>query len=234
MMLNAHENDDLMGLRLLQLADSAIPIGAAAHSFGLETLVEDGVVTVGGLTAFLSDYLRETGMLEVSYCLAAHQCASEGEGFSAAWLALNMRLDALKTARESRVASTSLGRRFVQLTVDLEYHSRLREAIQVAKAEGVGIHHCAAFGLVGGVLGVDARRTGLAYLNQSITGLVSACQRLMPLGQTAASQMLWILKPIMIEVINHYKEGMHPVAFTPMLDVASLRHPALNTRLFIS
>lgn len=234
MTLNVHDNDDLMGLRLLQLADSAIPIGAAAHSFGLETLVEDGVITVPTLTTFLSDYLRETGMLEVSYCVAAHQCAAEAEGFVAAWLALNMRLDALKTARESRAASASLGRRFVQLAADLEDHPRLREAIQVAKAEGVGIHHCAAFGLVGGVLGVDARRTGLAYLNQSITGLVSACQRLMPLGQTAASQMLWILKPIMIEVINHYKEGTHAVAFTPMVDVASLRHPALNTRLFIS
>ena len=195
MTMNAPENDDLMGLRLLQLADSAIPIGAAAHSFGLETLVEDGVVSVSGLSAFLSDYLRETGMLEVSYCLAAHACATDTEGFVEAWLGLNQRLDALKTARESRAASTSLGRRFVQLALDLEAHPRLRQALQIAKAEGIGIHHCAAFGLVGGVLGVDARRTGLAYLNQSITGLVSACQRLMPLGQTVASQMLWALKP---------------------------------------
>ncbi len=234
MMMNVHENDDLRWLRLLQLADSAVPIGAAAHSFGLETLVEDGVVTVPLLTAFLSDYLQETGRLEVSYCLTAHRCSTNSDGFAGAWLALNMRLDALKTARESRAASTSLGRRFVQLAADLEDHPHLREAIQVAKAEGVGIHHCAAFGLVSGVLGVDARRTGLAYLNQSITGLVSACQRLMPLGQTAASQLLWALKPIMIEVIDQYKEDTHPAAFTPMVDVASLRHPALNTRLFIS
>ena len=234
MTINPPENDDLMGLRLLQLADSAVPIGAAAHSFGLETLVEEGTITVPLLTDFLSDYLKETGMLEVSYCLAAHGCATRAEGFSETWLALNQRLDALKTARESRAASTSLGRRFVQLAADLEDHPRLREAIQVAKLEGAGIHHCAAFGLVGGVLGVEARRTGLAYLNQSITGLVSACQRMMPLGQTAASQLLWNLKPVMIEVINQYKDDSHAVAFTPMVDLASLRHPALNTRLFIS
>ena len=228
------DNDDLMWLRLMQLADSAVPIGAAAHSFGIETLVEDGTVNVPVLVGFLSDYLHETGMLEVAYCLQAHTCASNNEGFAERWLTLNQRLDALKTARESRAASTSLGRRFVQLAADLEDDPRLREALKIAKAEGVGIHHCAAFGLVGGVLGVDGRRTGLAYLNQSITGLVSACQRLMPLGQTAASQMLWTLKPMMVEVINQYKEGTHAVAFTPMVDVASLRHPALNTRLFIS
>jgi urease accessory protein len=232
-MSSSHQNEDLMGLRLLQLADSAVPIGAAAHSFGLETLVEDGSVSVGTLKGFLTDYLHETGILEVTYCLAAHRCASE-ESFVSTWIALNMRLDALKTARESRTASTSLGRRFLQLVVDLEDEPRLREAIQVAKAEGMGIHQCAAFGLVGGVLGVNAQRTGLAYLNQNITGLVSACQRLMPLGQTAASQLLWQLKPIMIEIINQYDEGMHPVAFTPMVDVASMRHPTLNTRLFIS
>src|SRR5690349_19912496 len=216
-MNNNHQDEDLMGLRLLQLADSAVPIGAAAHSFGLETLVEDGSVSVGTLKGFLTDYLHETGILEVTYCLAAHRCASE-EDFVSAWLALNMRLDALKTARESRAASTSLGRRFLQLVVDLEDEPRLREAIQAAKAQVVGIHQCAAFGLVGGVLGVHAQRTGLAYLNQSITGLVSACQRLMPLGQTAASQLLWQLKPIMIEVINQYNEEAHPVAFTPMVD----------------
>jgi len=74
----------------------------------------------------------------------------------------------------------------------------------------------------------------LAYLNQSITALVSAGQRLMPLGQTVASQMLWALKPIMIEVINQYREDAHAAAFTALVDMGSLRHPALKTRLFIS
>lgn len=229
-----NEHADLRWLRLLQLADSALPIGATAHSFGLETLVDDETVNVPLLADFLRDYLHETGGLELAYCLAAHTCASAVDTFATNWLELNQRLDALKTARESRAASASLGRRFIQLSADLEDHPLLREALRVTKAEGAGIHHCAAFGLVGGVLGVEARRTGLAYLNQSITGLVSACQRLMPLGQTAASQLLWGLKPIIIEVLGRHDTANHAVAFTPMVDIASLRHPALNTRLFIS
>ncbi len=172
--MNEFEQDDLRWLRLLQLADSALPIGSTAHSFGLETLVDDETVSVPLLANFLHDYLYETGGLELAYCLSAYACASNHEAFTTKWLALNRQLDALKTARESRAASASLGRRFIQLAADLESNALLRDALRVTKADGTGIHHCAAFGLVGGVLGVEARRTGLAYLNQSITGLVSA------------------------------------------------------------
>lgn len=228
--------DDQNFLRLLQLADSALPIGSTAHSFGMETLVDDGVVTVPTLGAYLSDYLAETGALEAAYCLAAHALAADEAAFADAWLRLNMRLDALKPARESRAGSASLGRRFVQLIRDLTDHPLLDIALKHAKQHSVGVHHCAAFGLCGALIGVDARHSALAYLNQSVAGLVSACQRLMPLGQTAANQLLWALKPVIIEAIDEAeRRGISgATAFTPMVETASLRHPTLTTRLFIS
>lgn len=228
--------DDLSLLRLIQLADSALPIGSTAHSFGLETLVDDGMLTVARLADFLRDQICETGTLEAAYCLAAHALAG-AEPFINGWLRLNMRLDALKTSRESRAASASLGRRFLQLARELTDEPLLDDVLKTAKLQGVGIHYCTAFGLTGGMLGVEGRVTALAYLNQTVAGTVSACQRLMPLGQTAASQLQWQIKSAIIEAVNRadaLDDTAEATAFSAMIDAASARHPALMTRLFIS
>lgn len=220
---------ELSFLRLMQLTDSALPIGTAAHSFGLEMLIEDGLLTMQNLRPFFADYIAETGTFEVTYCRAAYR------GGEREWLLLNRRLDAIKTARESRAASTALGRRFLQLAIDLDPHPVLLQAQQTAKAAGVGIHHSVAFGLVCGVFGFDLDMSLLAYLQQSVAALISACQRLMPLGQTQASALLWQLKPVMLDALRWSDQSIDDAAlFAPVVEVGSMRHPLLTTRLFIS
>lgn len=228
-------SDDLGLLRLLQLADSALPIGTTAHSFGLETLAAEGILRVEHLQSFLRDHLVEIGVLEGSFCCAAHRLAAS-TFFTEDWLDLNRRLSALKPARENRVASATLGRRLLQFTSEFGRWPVLDEALRSAKEADV--HHSAAFGLVGGLLGFDEQTTVLAYLHQSLAGFVSACQRLMPLGQSRASRILWDLKPDLIATTISSQYGARNLdeiaCFTPLVDLGSMRHTALATRLFIS
>lgn len=240
----------LATLRLLHLADSAFPIGATAHSFGLEMLAAEGMLTAQNLQGLLGDLLWETGRLEALFGRLAYRCVGpeNDPGMVDRWLQLNLWLAALKPARESREASATLGRRFLQTVTQLEPTSVLQQAQTAARAATIDMHYCTAFGLVGGALHLGEEVTILAYLQQSLMGLVSAALRLLPLGQGRAGEILWSMKS-QIAAVATATLTIAPLdqlaldlvacieqvaAFTPMLDLASMRHPTLATRLFIS
>lgn len=228
-------------LQLLQLADSAIPIGNAAHSFGLETLASVDHLTSDQLFIFFHDYIQESGLLECVYIRHAYRLNSlQRTDFEDVWHSLNMRLSALKGARESRNASTTLGRRFLQLVQLLvqgtDGSAPVAHALCLVKSAGVEAHYCTAFGLAGGILEIDATTLVLAYLQQTLTSLIYACQRLLPVGQNQASSLIWRLKPILVDIGEQSANIPleEAASFTPLLDLGSMRHPALTTRLFIS
>jgi urease accessory protein len=228
-------------LRLLHLADSALPVGATAHSFGLETLVQDGDVGLSLLERWFADYLLEAGTLDAFYCRRAYRLEQSFDPaapntFAASWRLCNRQLSALRPARESRAASHALGGRLLRLLADLEPHPIWQVVLDIKNGDS---HYCCVFGLGGARLGLNEDETALALLRQNVAGLVSAC-RLMPLGQGRAGRLLWQLQDAIISAA-HTPVALSPVYtpeppcfFTALLDVGSMRHPQRNVRLFIS
>jgi urease accessory protein len=231
--------DELADLRLLHLADSALPIGALAHSFGLESLTSCEILTARDLPDFLQTYLEEAGTMEAVFCREAFRlagAATSENAFVARWVALNNLLSARKPARESRAGSASLGGNFMQVILNLTDLPFVRAALDASKRSATPSHHSTAFGLASSLLGFAEDRVVLVYLHQSVASLMSSCQRLLPLGQSEAARILWNLKPAITDVANRSAHCAldDACSFTPLLDWGAMEHPALNTRLFIS
>ena len=165
-----------MLLELLHLADSALPVGATAHSFGVETLVEQENLLPETVETFLCDYLSEAGAMEASFVRRAWQgdCSR----------LLSDEFGARRPARESRDAALKMGRRFALLV----------NAILGESAIPDNLYYPVAFGLAAARLQIPEDAAAVAYLRQSVAGLVSACQRLMPIGQVEASCIVWNLR----------------------------------------
>jgi len=226
-------DDQTAYLKLLQLADSSFPIGALAHSFGLETLVSSGLVTVTEVPGFLQAYLEEAGTMQAGFCRAAFHAASAFS--SEQWVEINEQLSALKPARESRAGEAALGQRLLASVAALGDFPLLRAALDAAKQAGVHVHHGPAFGLVSAVLAFDEEQVVLAYLHQMMANLVSAFQRLLPIGQSLAMRLLWEMKPAIIAAAQRSRTSEeYAGCFMPLLDWGAMEHPALATRLFIS
>jgi len=231
--------DTTQFLQWAQLLDATFPIGATAHSFGLETLTAEGALTTPQLASFLQDYLSEIGVQEGLFCRAAHRLVtSPPDSFEIEWLHLNQRLSAFKLAREPRKASATLGKRFLQMVCALQEAPLLERAYALALDASMDIHHATAFGLVGGWIGIDEELVAATYLHQTTLSLVSVSQRLLPLGQVQAAQILWDLKPHILTAARKSVDGdlESPASscFPGLVEIAGMRHPALPIRLFIS
>ena len=235
-------------LHLLHLADSAFPIGAHAHSYGLETLVTEGAVTDTArlrelLRAHLLVALARTDLVALrwAYELAA---ARDLNGLGR----LDAELSALKPVREWREASAGTGRRLVVTARsflrsprghgDTEKREKdmLDELVLLHERGMVEPHHALAYGAVGQVLDVDVDDLAQAYAFGAASAAVSAAVRLIPLGQSAAQATVHALKGDVAEAARvsatHPRDEMG--GGLPLVEIAGMRHERAPARLFIS
>ena len=223
-------------LEAFRLADSFLPVGTYAVSYGLEQFVQDERVSnAGDLSALLSTYLRQqVGPADLVALRAAH-AAGSARDVEAACRA-DRRLTAATLAAEFRESARSAGGRLVSLQRDLRDEELLeRYAERVDDGDTPG-NHAVVLGLVTGSAGVPARTACLLHCHGFVTGLLGAAQRLLPLGHTDAQRVLDGLKPVIADAVEDSADrpldSMAP--FAPLVDVLSAEHERADRRLFSS
>ena len=215
-------------LQLFQLFDSQFPVGAFAHSGGLETYGQAGA-GVPQLRELLAIQI-DKGWGRTELASASLAWAAAGAPDSADSLTrLAVLVSAHKVIPSIHETSVRLGRRTLTLLERLYSHLRSLAAIDPP-------HHAIVLGAAGRTLGLPLRELLVAYAHSLIAASVASATRCMPVSPAQGQELIVELQPALAAAASRAVEATEDDLFTctPGLDIRCHQQASLTTRLFQS
>jgi urease accessory protein len=219
---------------LLQTSDPLFPTGAYAHSLGLEEIVRlGGVRDEASLGTFLSAQLMpQLQWVDLPYLRFAIEAAHCVEALSA----IDQEIDAWKLALEARSSSCQIGtRRLAALRTTSDDPRLLAYTAAIKNGHAHG-HHLCACALQALLQHTPLEAALLVYGYQTLAGACMAALKLIRIGQDGCQRVLTnALRSLPDAVsLSHLVKRQEAGCFSPLLEIASMRHAFANERLFIS
>jgi urease accessory protein len=224
-----------MNLRLLQLGDSALPIGSYSHSWGLEAALERGLVHDGpSLERWVRSWLRYTaapleGVIVAVVCRATY--ANDWDTVVRA----NELLWAGLAPPTLRLASRDMGEQLLSLARFWPWAAETVAVLQEARPS-LAWHHAPVFGALAAAAGADAEEAAAVFLHQAVLGMIGAGVRAVPVGHTQGQYILTQLHDDIAELASRLAQGELETAGStcPAYEVLCHAQSQLYTRLFRS
>lgn len=218
--------------RLLAWTSPAYPIGAFSYSHGLEQAVDAGAVTnVAGLVDYVGAVIGRGGGW-VDAVLFVHAWRASGDPH-----ALDEIADlaaAFRGSAETALESRQQGRSFLTVTRRAWPHPAL-DAFAARRGDRP-VAHAVALALACAAHAMPLEPALHAFLHGTAANLVSAGVRLVPLGQTdgqvATARLATLIDGIAERALATDLDDLGTSAL--LVEIASLRHETLYTRLFRS
>lgn len=221
--------------RLMAWLSPAYPVGAFSHSSGLEWAVEAGWVTDReSLIGWVAELARAGGLWSDAVLFVhGHRAVAAGDDRRLGDLA--ELAAALAPARERQVETLAQGAAFLlvsQAAWDCPALARL------GRAAGDRVAYPVAVAALAAGWGIAVGPALTAYLHGLVANLVSAAQRLVPLGQTDGQRAIAALEDRVAAMVARALALDDGEPFGQMggagfaADIAAMRHESQYTRLF--
>lgn len=227
-----------MNLRLLQLGDSALPIGGYSHSWGLEAAIANDLVRdPPGLERWVRCWLRHAVGPAEGVVVAA-VCRAVIGGDWPTVVRANGLLWASLTPPTLRQASRDMGEQLLALAEAWPWAAgvaALRRAA-LGTPQPAEWHHAVAFATLAALAGAAPHAAVAVYLHQAVLGAIGAGVRAVPIGHTHGQQILARLHPDLEELAGQLagRDLDSAGSFCPAYEVLCDEQSRLYTRLFRS
>jgi urease accessory protein len=216
-------------LASLQQSDSFFPSGSMAFSWGLEALLQDGLVSdAQSLEVFVEGQaLARWASLDQGIVCAAWQANSFD-----AWLEVDALADAVTLPEPMRKGAHRLGRTLtdVHTRLDSPVAAELRAAIVAGRTPG---HLPAVQGRLWRSFGIGQNEARAISAHAACTGAVSSAVRLGIVGHLDAQRILTRLREPLASVLEAPPPAMDDLwSSTFAADIAVMRRHRHAARLF--
>ena len=219
---------DLHLLQLFQLFDSQFPVGAFAHSGGLETYGQAGARLPELRELIRSQVAQGWGRGELVAAALAWSAADRRD-VTAGLARLAALLSAQKIVPSVHDASVRQGRRTLFLLERL-YPDRFT-TLSIDPP-----HHAIVIGATGRLLELPRRELLTAYSHSLLAATVAAATRCMPVSPARGQEIIIEFQPALEAAVSRALDATDGDLYTctPALDIRCHQQGALRTRLFQS
>lgn len=222
-------------MRLLQFADSALPVGSFAFSNTLETAVEQHVVEDEmSLAIFVEELMRQSATTD---CIAGLEAlrATAQRNYDAL-LAIDNRLMRSKLNDESRQMSRRCGRKLAELGAQIISEPFLAEWLEDIIAQRTEGSYAVTQGILFSISGLSERALFATMQYGVMTTTLNAALRCMRITHLQTQQIIRSLGELTEQLFEEVRE-LHIDdinSFFPMIDTLASLHERGKARMFMN
>jgi urease accessory protein len=227
--------DSLQAVRLLQFGDSAFPVGSFSFSSGLETAVQEGVVSdAASLAAFTRTSTRRAATSDGIALLHAHRAVADG--FADRIVAIDRAVYARKLNEEVRTQSVRTGKKLAEVALNIAPSPLVKEWLRSINDGSTPGTFPVGLGVVFAELGHPEQHAFAVHQYGVAMAILGAALRLMRIDHMATQAILFeVSAEVDADLDDVSVAELHDMAtFAPVTDLLAAAHVRSHVRMFMN